>query len=135
VKGQGLARMLTESNQEAIQMGENEQVNVAVSELEHDEWYSDIIYYLKNLSCPDHLVDYKRRALRLKAMKYCLTENGLRWKDPDEVLFRCVNKEEANKILKELHLSHSFNMMLGSKGGTTKVFGALLFYFLFSMFS
>jgi hypothetical protein len=54
--------MLTESNEEAIQMGENEQVNVIVSELEHDEWYADIIYYLKNLSCPDHLVDHKKRA-------------------------------------------------------------------------
>jgi hypothetical protein len=57
VKGQGLSQMLTERNEEAIQMGENEQVNVVVSELEHDEWYSDIIYYLRNLSCPDHLVD------------------------------------------------------------------------------
>jgi hypothetical protein len=52
VKGQGLSQMLTESNEEAIQMGESEQVNVVVSELEHDEWYSNIIYYLKNLSCP-----------------------------------------------------------------------------------
>ena len=60
IKAQGLARILTESNQEAIQMGESEQINVAVNELEHDQWYSDIIYYLKNLSCPDHLVDYKR---------------------------------------------------------------------------
>ena len=63
---------------------------MVVSELEHDEWYSDIIYYLKNLSCPDHLVDYKRRALRLKAMKYCLTEDGLSWKDPNGFLLRCV---------------------------------------------
>jgi hypothetical protein len=77
VKGQGLAQRLNESNQEAIQMGESEQINVIVSELEHDEWYSDIIYYLKNLSCPDHIIDYKRRALRLKDMKYCLTKNGL----------------------------------------------------------
>jgi hypothetical protein len=44
--------MLTESNEEAIRMGENDQVNVVLSELEHDEWYSDIVYYLKNLSCP-----------------------------------------------------------------------------------
>jgi len=98
--------MLTESNQETIQMGENEQINVVVSELEHDEWYSDIIYYLKNLSCPYHLVDYKIRALRLKAMKYCLTENGLGWKDPDGVLLRCVNQEEANKLLTKLHFRH-----------------------------
>jgi hypothetical protein len=106
IKGQGLAQMLTESNQEAIQMGESEQINVVVSELEHDEWYSDIIYYLKNLSCPYHLVDYKRRALRLKAMKYCLTENGLGWKDPDGVLLKCVNQEEADRLLKELHSEH-----------------------------
>jgi hypothetical protein len=106
VKGQGLSQMLIESKQEAIQMGHNEQINVVVSELEHDEWYSDIIYYLNNLSCPDHLVDYKRRALRLKAMKYCLTENGLGWKDPVGVLLRCVNREEANKLLKELHSGH-----------------------------
>ena len=95
--------MLTESNQEAIQIGENEQVNVITSELEHDEWYYDIVYYLKNLSCLDHLVDHKRRALRLKAMKYFLTEDGLGWKNPNGVILRCVNQDEAKKILKELH--------------------------------
>jgi hypothetical protein len=93
VKGQVLAQMMTERNQEAIQMGESEQINVVVSELEHDECYSDIIYYLKKLSCPDHLVDYKRRALRLKAMKYWLTKNGLGWKYLDGVLLICVNQE------------------------------------------
>jgi hypothetical protein len=71
--------------------------------LEHDDWYSDIVYYLKNLSCPDHLVDHKRRDLRLKSMKYCLIEDGLGWKNPDGIILRCVNKEEAKKILKELH--------------------------------
>jgi hypothetical protein len=84
-------------------MGESEEVNIMISELEHDEWYSNIIYYLKNLSCPDHLVDYKRRALRLRAMKYYLTEDGLWWRNPDGVILRCVNKEEAKKILEELH--------------------------------
>jgi hypothetical protein len=103
IKGQGLAQILTERNQEAIQMGESEQINVMISELEHDEWYSDIVYYLKNLSCPDHLVDYKRRALILKAMKYCLTEDGLGWRNLDGVILRCVNKEEANNLLEELH--------------------------------
>jgi hypothetical protein len=106
VKEQGLAQMLTENNEEPIKMGENEQVNVVVSEIEHDEWYSDIIYYLKNLSYPDHLVDYNRRAMRLKAMKYCLIEYGLGWKDPDRVLLICVKKDEANKLLKELHYGY-----------------------------
>ena len=48
-------------------------------------------------------MDYKKRALRLKAMKYCLTEDGLGWKDPNGVLLRCVNKDEADKLLRELH--------------------------------
>jgi hypothetical protein len=76
---------------------------MVVSELEHDEWYSDIIYYQKNLTCPNHLVDYKRRALRLESMKYCLTQDGLGWKNPDGVLLICVNKDEVDHLLKELH--------------------------------
>jgi hypothetical protein len=39
-------------------------------------------------------------------MKYGLTKNGLGWKDPDGVLLRCVNQEEANELLKELHSGH-----------------------------
>jgi hypothetical protein len=31
IKGQGLAKILTESNEESIQMGENDQINVIVS--------------------------------------------------------------------------------------------------------
>jgi hypothetical protein len=103
IKGQSPAQMLTKRNQEAIQMGEREQVNVVISELEHDKWYSDIIYYLKNLSCLNHLVDYKRRDLRLNAMKYCPTKNGLGCNDLDGILLRCVNREEAEKLLRELH--------------------------------
>jgi hypothetical protein len=37
IKGQGLAKMLIESNEEDIKMVENDQVNVVMSELAHDE--------------------------------------------------------------------------------------------------
>jgi hypothetical protein len=94
--------MLNESNEESIRMGENDQVNVVLSELEHDEWYYDIVYYLKNISCPYHLVDHKRRSLRLKSMKYFLTQDGLGWMNP-KVILRCVNKAQAYKLIKELH--------------------------------
>lgn len=40
------------------------------------EWYKDIIYYLQNLSCPNHLVGHKRRALRLRETK-CIMKDGL----------------------------------------------------------
>jgi len=45
-------------------MGESDQFNGVLSELEHDEWYYDIVYYFKSLSCPYHVVYHKRRALR-----------------------------------------------------------------------
>ena len=37
LKGQGLFQMLTESDQETMQLGESEQINVVVNELEHNE--------------------------------------------------------------------------------------------------
>jgi hypothetical protein len=98
--------MMTKSNQEAIEVGQKEQVNIVVSEIENNEWYSDIIYYLKNLTCPDHLVEHKIRALRLKAMKYCLIEEGLGWRNPDGVILRCVDKEEVDKLVTKLHAGH-----------------------------
>jgi hypothetical protein len=92
IKGQGLKKIMTERNQEAIEVGEKEQVNIVISDNENNEWYSDIIYYLKNLTCPDHLVEHKRRALKLKAMKCFLKENGLGWRNPDGLILRCVDK-------------------------------------------
>jgi len=103
IKGQWLDKMLTKRNQEAIKMGEKEEINVFVRKIENKEWYSDIIYYLKKLTFPNHLVDHKRRSLRLKAMKYCLTEDSLRWRYLDGVILRCVNTEEANKLMADLH--------------------------------
>ena len=47
IKGQGLAEILTEGNNEVIQEGE-EKVCATTIELENDEWYSDIVYYLHN---------------------------------------------------------------------------------------
>lgn len=90
--------MMRKRNQEVIEMGEKEQINVVTSEIENDEWYSNIIYYLKNISCPDHLVEHKRRAIRFKAMKYCLTQDILGWRILDGVILRCVNKEDTDKL-------------------------------------
>jgi hypothetical protein len=103
IKGQGLAKMMTKGNEEAIKAGEIDQINVTSHELEKDEWYVDVIYYLKNLTCLDHLPDYKRRDLRLKSTRYFLTEEGLGWKNVDGVILRCVNQQEAKKLMEELH--------------------------------
>jgi hypothetical protein len=83
--------------------GRKEKINVGISEIEDDKWYSYIIYYLKNLTCPNNVFDHKRISLRLKAMKYCLTQDGLGWRNLDGVILKCVNKEEENKLVSKFH--------------------------------
>jgi hypothetical protein len=98
--------MMKKINQEAIEVGEEEQVNMVISEIENNEWSAYTIYYLKNLTCLDHLVEHKRRSLRIKTMKYFLTKNGLTWTNPNRVILRCVDKEEVDKLMTEIHAGH-----------------------------
>ena len=70
IKGQGLAKMLAESNEKALGLVDHNMVceidvpdsSPDLLNLEQVEWYADIIFYLKNLTCPSHLVGHKRRA-------------------------------------------------------------------------
>ena len=78
IKGQGLAKMLTEGNEKSLgivcQNSESTLVrSTELQRLEQPQWYVDIIFFLENLTCPDHLAGHKRRALRLKSTKYCIT--------------------------------------------------------------
>jgi hypothetical protein len=53
VKGQGLAKMLIEENERVSGLdeeGDNNTVYAILDDLEHHHWYSDIVYYLKNLT-------------------------------------------------------------------------------------
>jgi len=112
IKGQGLAKLLAESNCQALGMN---QVN-AETEVEPDKaglqiadeftqsnWYKDIVYVLQNLQCPPDFDKAKGRALKLKASRYCINNNGLYWKDQGSILLRCVNPEQAKKIVDEIH--------------------------------
>ena len=65
--------------------------------------YSDIIYFLLHLTCPDHLKGHKRRTLRLKTTRYCLTQEGLGWRNPDGIILRCINEQDSRRILTEFH--------------------------------
>jgi hypothetical protein len=107
VKGQDLAKMLTEGNERAFDMichHNNQEISPNLLKLEQVEWYADIIFYLKNLTCPSHLVGHKKRALRLKSSKYVLTRDGLGWKNLDGVIHRCVDDVESKKLVDEFHV-------------------------------
>jgi len=67
IKGQGLAQMLTEGNEQVLDLvRQNSQSRRALSselqKLEQHQWYADIIFFLSNLTCLGHLIGHKKRA-------------------------------------------------------------------------
>jgi hypothetical protein len=66
-------------------------------------WYKDVIYFLQELRPPDGLQRNKERALTLRSVRYCLIDQILYWKDPLGVLLKCMDPQEADKIMVEFH--------------------------------
>jgi len=111
-KGQGLAKLMAESNLHALDINlitamsyENEEVmSVQVSEMfALSPWYSDIIYVLENLSPPPGMTRNKARTLKMKAAKFCILNSALYWKDPGGILLNCLVEEEAKKVMEYFH--------------------------------
>ena len=115
VKGQGLARLLADSNCQALGL------HVMAEELVPEEdqalqekerimdfysssvWYADIVHFLLFLQCPDHLDKKAARSLKLKATKYCVIEDQLFWKYPGCILLRCLDQFEIGEVILESH--------------------------------
>jgi hypothetical protein len=110
VKGQGLAKLLAESNFRAlgINSSQKEEELVDVNELEDQivenrieekfassNWYKNIVTYLLTLNCPTDLSPSKARTLKLHAVKYCIFEKRLYWKDPLGFLLVCLVESET----------------------------------------
>jgi hypothetical protein len=53
--------------------------------------------------CIRTVIDLKRRALRLKASKYCIIQGCLGSRNPDDLILRCVDDVEAKKLMEDLH--------------------------------
>jgi hypothetical protein len=58
-------------------------------------WYTDIIYVLRNLQAPLGLSKTKARFLNLKAVKFCILDSSLYWKDPRGILLSCLLENDA----------------------------------------
>lgn len=84
----------------------DEQVNTMAEDLEKHDWYSDIMYYIKNLSCPPHLVEHQERGLNIKDNKYYLIQDGLGWKHPNGVILQCVGEDGSKAILHKFHVGY-----------------------------
>jgi hypothetical protein len=68
-----------------------------------NSWYNDLKYYLTHGSSLNHLDAHKKRDLRLKYAQYQLIDGVLFRQNYDQVLLRCLEKDNAKHILIELH--------------------------------
>jgi len=66
---------------------------VMALELAADDWRKEIAGYLKD---PSKKVD---RKIRFQATKYVLLKGELYYRTIDEVLLRCLDKEEAKVLM------------------------------------
>ena len=68
-----------------------------------DSWYRDLIHYLQQGYFQEHWNSKQRRTLRLKSSSYLVIDGFLFRKNYDGVLMRCLEHEDAAKVVKELH--------------------------------
>jgi len=108
IKGQGLAKLMTETNFQALDINEldNEhemvtpQINQAFLQ---SPWYADICFVLLNLHAPPGLSRTKKRFLKMKASKFCVIDNVLFWKNHEGILLNCITLSETDNVMKEFH--------------------------------
>jgi hypothetical protein len=112
IKGQGLVKLMAQSDCDAVGMNfivdlsecPQEEITVQVSqEFIDSPWYADIIYVLENLQAPPGVSKTKARFLKLKAVKFCILDNSLYWKDPGGILLSCLLENDAKRAIQEFH--------------------------------
>jgi len=111
IKGQGLAKLMTGNNFQALDINElDNKHEMATPHINQaflqSPWYADIIYVLFNLQAPPRLSRTKKRFLKMKASKFCIVDNVLFWKNHECILLSCLTKDETDKVLKEFHAGH-----------------------------
>ena len=66
-------------------------------------WYYDILQYVKDRQYSDHASKNDKRILKRLAMGFLLHGEVLYKKGKDQILLRCVDPFEPNRIVEEIH--------------------------------
>jgi hypothetical protein len=111
IKGQSLDKLMAESNFHALDInflaaanGPEEQATPNIKEaFLNSPWYVDLIFVLQNLQAPPGLTKTKAIFVKLKALKFCILESNLYWKDPGGILLNFLLKYKDNKFLQDFH--------------------------------
>jgi hypothetical protein len=109
VKGKGLCKLAAESTHDKERKDELYQDQnlfereVCYIPINSDQWYYEMKYYLTHGTTPHYMEPKKKRYLILKSTQYQLIQGMLCRKNYDGVYLRCLEKEDVDKVLFELH--------------------------------
>jgi hypothetical protein len=109
MRGQGLCKLVVDSETEQQEVNDtshleqHDQSMICCTQNLVSPWYDDIRHYIQHGSAPRHLDPSKIRALRLKFASFHLVNGILFRQNFDGILMRCLDKDEAEKVLLELH--------------------------------
>jgi hypothetical protein len=113
VRGQGLCKLVADSaagqqeESDTSNLGQHNQNAICCTQNYVSPWYDDIRFCLEHGSASHHLDPTKRRVLRLKSASFHLVNGILFHQNFDGVLMRCLEKDEAEKVLLELHVGEA----------------------------
>ena len=111
IKGQGLERLMDESNFEAFDINmlealyEQEELSTPIIEdhFLNSSCYTDILYVLLNLNALPGLSKTNGRFLKLKVVNYYILDKCLYWKTASGLLLKCLPENDADNIKHEFH--------------------------------
>ncbi|XP_012482933.1 uncharacterized protein LOC105797520 [Gossypium raimondii] len=90
--------------------------NIEEGEMDDSPWYQDILQYVKNHEYHDQATENDKRTLRRLVIDYILDGEILYKRGNDQVLLRCVDAVEANKILEKVYEgicgTHTIGLMM-----------------------
>ena len=78
--------------------------NTVEAEPDGEPWYSDIKNFLKTGRCHEHVNKSQKRTIRRLGNGLFLSGDVLYKRTPDLNLLRCLDVEEAEKIMNEVHV-------------------------------
>ena len=100
MKGQGLEKLMAQSNFDCLEMNLIAEISELSEEDEElipieenfilSEWYKDIIFVLHHHRAPSDLTKSKASFLKLKSLRYCIVDKNLYWKDTGGILLNCL---------------------------------------------
>jgi hypothetical protein len=106
IKGHDLALHLAQHVENSEEIDEEDSSLTALFYIDNQilrvyehPWYKNFVYYLQNQRCTDNLDTHQKRRLHIESSRYVIIGDFLFRRSANGVLLRCVNNEDAQKLL------------------------------------